>query len=87
MWRQDSKELYYIDLDGKLTAVTISAGSGFEAGVPKVLFRASPGMAQKRGTTWWTPSPDGKRFLFLVRETQAPELFTVVFNWQADLKK
>jgi Tol biopolymer transport system component len=73
MWRQDGKELYYIDLDGKLMAVSISVGSSFQAGVPKVLFRAPPRGPQKPGhpgMRWWSPSPDGKRFLFLVQEMQ-----------------
>ena len=87
MWRQDGKELYYIDLDGKLIAVTISAGSGFQAGVPKVLFQAPPVGAQKPGMARWAPSPDGKRFLFLVPETQEAAPLTVVLNWQAGLKK
>jgi hypothetical protein len=42
MWRQDGKELYYIDLDGKLMAVSVTAGSDFQAGVPKALFQAPP---------------------------------------------
>ena len=87
MWRQDGKELYYIDLDGKLIAVTISAGSGFQAGVPKVLFQAPPVGAQKPGMARWAPSPDGKRFLFLVPEKQEAAPLTVVLNWQAGLKK
>jgi Tol biopolymer transport system component len=87
MWLQDSKELYYIDLDGKLIAVTISAGSGFHAGVPKVLFRVPPKGARKPGMKWWTPSPDGKRFLFLVPEAREEPPVTVVLNWQAGLKK
>lgn len=83
MWRQDGKELYYIDLDGKLTAVKISAGPGFQAGVPKVLFQAPPRGAQKPGMTRWVPSPDGKRFLFLVPEAREESPVSVVLNWQA----
>ena len=83
MWRQDGKQLYYIDLDGKLMAVSLAAGSEFEAGVPKTLFQALP-----RGDfAAWAPSPDGKRFLFLVPETQEAAPLTVVLNWQAGLKK
>jgi len=86
MWRRDGKELYYIDLDGNLMAVTISAGSTFQSGVPKFLFRAPPKGAEKPGMTWWAPSADGKRFLFLVPEKQEPVPITVVLNWQAGLK-
>jgi eukaryotic-like serine/threonine-protein kinase len=87
MWRQDGKELYYIDLEGNLNAVTISAGAAFQAGVPKVLFRAPQGRVQKPGMTRWSPSPDGKRFLFLVPEKQDAAPLTVLLNWQAGLKK
>jgi serine/threonine protein kinase len=81
MWRQDGKELYYIDLDGKLMAVTLKAGSVLQASVPRVLFQAPPRVPG------WAPSPDGKRFLFLVPEAQEGAPFTVVLNWQAGLKK
>jgi eukaryotic-like serine/threonine-protein kinase len=83
MWRQDGKELYYLDLEGKLIAVSIVAGSDFQADAPKALFQAPPGAAGSR----WAPSPDGKRFLFLVPETQEQAPLTVVLNWQAGLKK
>jgi Tol biopolymer transport system component len=84
MWRQDGKELYYIDLDGKLMAVNVAAGSDFQGGVPKALFQAPPGAS---GVTRWAPSPDGKRFLFLVHKGQEGAPLTVVLNWQAGLKK
>jgi eukaryotic-like serine/threonine-protein kinase len=85
MWRKDARELYYIDLDGKLMAVAISAGSAFKAGVPKFLFQAPPRASD--GRTTWAPAADGKRFLFLVPETREPAPLTVFLNWQAGLKK
>jgi len=85
MWRKDARELYYIDLDGKLMAVTISAGSAFKAGVPKFLFQAPPRASD--GRTTWAPAADGKRFLFLVSETREPAPLTVFLNWQDGLKK
>jgi Tol biopolymer transport system component/tRNA A-37 threonylcarbamoyl transferase component Bud32 len=83
MWRQDGKELFYIDLEGRLMAVGLTAGSDFQAGGPKALFHAPAGAAAGR----WAPSPDGKRFLFLAPETQEQAPLTVVLNWQAGLKK
>jgi eukaryotic-like serine/threonine-protein kinase len=83
MWRQDGKELYYIDLDGKLMAVSVTAGSDFQAGVPRVLFQAPIGVSGGR----WAPSPDGRRFLFLVPEAPGAVALTVVLNWQAGLKR
>ncbi len=87
MWRQDGKELYYIDLDGKLMAVSLTAGSDFKAGVPKALFQGPPIFSGDTVLAQWAPSPDGKRFLFLVPEAQDAPPFTVVLNWQAGLKK
>ena len=83
MWRKDGKELYYLDLEGKLMAVSIAAGSDFQASVPKALFQAPDGAAGAR----WAPSPDGKRFLFLVPETHEQAPLTVVLNWQGGLRK
>ena len=81
MWRQDGRQLYYIDLSGKLMAVKVTtSGAVFQAGSPTFLF-------QTPKSTSWSPSPDGKRFLFLVPETQDAEPFTVVLNWKAGLKK
>jgi CubicO group peptidase (beta-lactamase class C family) len=72
--------------------VDIEPGSTwrYQAGVPRVLFRAPPRGAQKPGNPgmrWWSPSPDGERFLFLVPENQEAAPLTVLLNWQAGLKK
>lgn len=87
MWRQDGKELYYIDLEGKLMEVSLTAGSEFKASVSKALFQALPRVSGAAILGQWAPSPDGKRFLFLVPEAQDTPPFTVVLNWQAGLKK
>ena len=60
-------------------AVKLTLGSAFQAGVPTRLFQA-PGIS-------YSPSPDGKRFLFLVPQAQEEMPLTVVLNWQAGLKK
>jgi len=57
------------------------------AGVPKALFQALPRISGDIVLGQWAPSPDGKRFLFLVPEAQDAPPFTVVLNWQAGLKK
>jgi Tol biopolymer transport system component len=90
-WKKDGTELYYLDLDGKLMAASVTTRPVFQAGVPRLLFQTRSGSA---GANWagsadahWAPSPDGKRFLFLVPETQGAAPFTVVLNWPALLKK
>ena len=87
IWRADGKELYYIDLDGMLMVVTVATRPVFQAGVPKVLFQTPPGSVNLVNRPQWSPSPDGKRFLFMVPDTQGEAPFTVVLNWQATLKK
>ncbi len=87
MWRQDGKELYYIDLDGKLMAVPLTVGPDFKAGVSKALFQAPQRVSGDSVAAQWAPSPDGKRFLFLVPQAQDAPPFTVVLNWQAGLKR
>src|SRR5207237_4846325 len=37
-WRRDGKELYYLDINGKLMAADIAAGAKIEPGIPRVLF-------------------------------------------------
>jgi len=85
-WRQDGKELYYLDSDRKVMAVGVTTRPAFRTGVPKFLFQ-SPLQFDQTEETFWSPSPDGKRFLFLVPEMQGQTPFTVVLNWQSALKK
>ena len=68
-------------------AVKLTTGPVFQAGVPRILFQAPATVPDSQGLTQWAPSPDGKRFMFLVPETQGGVPFTVVLNWQAGLKK
>jgi Tol biopolymer transport system component len=86
-WRRDGKELYYVDLSGKLMAVTFTGGPTLEAGVPRFLFQAPRRPGDDQVQAQWAPSQDGKRFLFLEPTTQQVAPFTVVLNWQAGLKK
>jgi len=87
VWRPDGKELYYIDPDQKLMAVRVTTTPAFHADIPRVLFQVPPRSAGSFMLPQWAPSPDGKRFLFLVPERQGEVPFTVVLNWQSALKK
>ncbi len=88
-WRADGKELYYISNDNKLMAVEVKSGSGFEAGMPKMLFdlallRVSNGPF----SSGYSVSADGQRFLFVTQGQEVANLqYTVVVNWQAEAKK
>jgi eukaryotic-like serine/threonine-protein kinase len=80
-WSPDGKELYYLTPDGKVMVVPVSTSPTFQAGVPKFLFQEQ----SLRIVGGYTA--DGKRFLFPISMVQAAQTpFTVVLNWQAELK-
>jgi eukaryotic-like serine/threonine-protein kinase len=87
IWREDGKELYYLDLDRRLMVVQVTTRPSFRADVPKFLFQAPSRTSDENSLTGWAPSPDGKRFLFLVPESNGEAAFTVALDWQAGLKK
>lgn len=91
-WRRDGKELFYITPDGKMMAVDVKIGAGFEAGPPHVLFdtRSPDYQTVVMGTWQYDVSPDGKRFLFSQIAQDglgAPDYMTVVTNWLAGVKR
>jgi Tol biopolymer transport system component/tRNA A-37 threonylcarbamoyl transferase component Bud32 len=85
LWRRDSKELFYLTLDGKLEAVDVRAGATLDTGTPHMLFRASVVVIPSQGE--YCVTGDGKRFIFRepVGETTAP--VNVVVNWTAGLRR
>jgi eukaryotic-like serine/threonine-protein kinase len=85
-WRADGREIYYLSDDRKLMAVSVGAGPSFD--VPKLLFqtRVPEGVTSRR--MHYVPSRDGRRFLVNTETGDAlPNPITVVFNWQAELRK
>jgi Tol biopolymer transport system component len=91
VWRRDGKELFYVASDGKLMAVKVKEGSGFEAVSAKPLFDTrvrGTGILGISSRDNYAVSRDGQRFLMNDRTdvSTAPPL-TVVLNWTADLKR
>jgi eukaryotic-like serine/threonine-protein kinase len=85
-WRADGKELFYLDAEGVLTAVSITGSDAtLEAGPPRPLFRTGVISLQQM----YSVTRDGQRFLVSVRPqngaTTAP--LTVIVNWASTLKK
>ncbi len=84
-WSRDGSELFYMSGD-QLYSVPIKPGTEFVPGEPRVLFRVD-----RPVTTEWNDvydvSPDGKRFLFLVRskETSKAPRLDVVLNFSRQL--
>jgi Tol biopolymer transport system component/predicted Ser/Thr protein kinase len=85
-WRHDGKELYYLN-GTKLEAVDVNtAGSSFEAGIPKDLSDV-PVVNDLNRRNRYVVTPDGQRFLFVTSpKTLDVAPFIVVQNWQTLLK-
>jgi Tol biopolymer transport system component len=94
-WRADSKELFYMGADGKITSVMVTASVGarpsFEPGTPVPLFDAHGNFERPFIAYTYDVTADGQRFLVETTasassSSAAPPL-TVETNWQAGLKK
>jgi serine/threonine-protein kinase len=84
-WRADSRELFYVAADGKMTAVATTSGAAFSWDAPRTLFDTS-----FRGGAYasYAVSKDGQRFLMNIPRGIADESpITVVLNWTARLER
>ena len=86
-WRKDGRELFYVSLDQKLTAVNVRLDAMPEIGKPSPLFDV------RLGTTFFSTyapenhvSSDGQRFLMNVALRAEASPITVVLNWPSTLK-
>ncbi len=84
-WRQDGREIYYLDEENRINAVEVrQEGATFAVGAVRPLFAIRP---QRPGSIYQA-FPDGQRFLVnmaVVEEHPAP--LTLVVNWTAELKR
>ena len=64
-WRQDGKELYYLNPDWEVMVVDVATTPTFEAGTPRLLFKL-PGPLRGEPLRWSNVSPDGQRFVFVI---------------------
>jgi hypothetical protein len=83
-WRKDSKELFYLGLDGAMMSVAVKLAPSLETGIPQTLFptqiRVSPTADQ------FAVKGDGQRFLLMESMQTETKPLTVILNWQALLK-
>jgi Tol biopolymer transport system component len=70
-WRQDGKEMYFLNRDWEVMAVDVSTTPTFTAGTPKVLFKL-PGPLPGNPAQWKNVSRDGEKFIFAVPMTAPP---------------
>jgi Tol biopolymer transport system component/predicted Ser/Thr protein kinase len=93
-WKGDGTELYYLNPDSQIVAVSLTAGDHFDVGKSTPLF-STPLAYPSAGTRGipYDVTADGQRFLLSVplgpasAATATPTPITVVLNWTAALKK
>ena len=85
-WRGDGKELFFVTPDGSVMSAAIDTTRDFQAGIPQILFQASP--ASAAGRRQYAAARDGKRFLMINTDRAAiGSPLTVVVNWLASVPK
>ncbi len=88
-WRQDGRQLIYVDLNDTLMAVDLVDGPDLKAGRPQPLFAAgrlsrNPGAGF--GEPYYDLAPDGQSFLVnRIVHDAAGEPITVVLDWPSVL--
>jgi serine/threonine protein kinase/Tol biopolymer transport system component len=80
-WRNDGKELYFVSLDGKLMAASITAGATFAAGTPVALFPVllAPGAGANKQE--YMVSRDGRFLINQPAEASGASPITLILNW------
>ena len=95
-WSRNGRELFYLDANDLLTAVSVATGATFSAGKPvKLLNTRYYAGSTTRGydLRGYDVSPDGQRFLMVkehgTESTPAPPstAIVVVLNWAEELKQ
>jgi len=85
VWSHDGKQLFFLDLQRRMTAVEMGIGERFQAGAPKTLFPTrfvGSGLA-----SWFDVSKDGRFLIPNQVEAAAGVPINVVINWTVGLKK
>jgi Tol biopolymer transport system component len=88
-WAGNGREIFYLSPEGKIMAVPVKAGAGFDAGTPVALFQANPRESVALSDqVRYDVDGSGQRFLIntQVKRGEAEPL-SVVLNWDAGLKK
>jgi hypothetical protein len=83
IWHPDGRELFYLDLDGRLMAVPVSRQPAFDLGTPEPLFRT--GM-RPNCLNEYAAARDGQKFLLLEPDRSAGDSLTFVLDWPARLQ-
>ena len=85
-WRSDGRELFYLALDSKIMAVSVTTGTNFDAQTPTVLFQANLREILATSERFsYDVSNDGQKFLINTQMKTATTPMSVVLNWRAKL--
>lgn len=84
-WNRARTELYYLSLDGRMMAASITTGAKLDSGIPRSLFET--GLSINPGQDQYAVTPDGQRFLLLKPLSEGAQTpLTVIVNWTRLLK-
>jgi serine/threonine protein kinase len=84
-WREDGKELFFLDPADNLVAVDVTSGKAVQLGAPHALFQA---VGIQRDFGPYDVTGDGKKFLINSGNLkEGTEPVTLVLNWPAELKR
>ena len=82
-WRADGRELFFVDLEGRMMSATVERGSSPRIGVPRKLF--DTGLIPDPTINQYAVTRDGLKFLVLEPRKGFVETYSVVLNWPATL--
>jgi eukaryotic-like serine/threonine-protein kinase len=80
-WRGDGRELFFLDLGGKMMSVAVERGSSAEIGTPRELFATR--LVPDPTINQYAVTGDGLKFLVLEPRERFIETYSVVLNWPA----
>jgi hypothetical protein len=81
-WRHDGKEIFYLDLNGRVQAVKVRLGLKPEVGPATALFTISTeARSAIHSVTGFDVSADGNRFA-IVKAPAGPQI-VVIQNWES----
>ncbi len=87
-WRRDGKELFYVDLQGRLISIPVdlpASRDSFNFGAGTVLFTTriyGGGWPPPNDKQQYAVAPDGQRFLINVAPQEPPPPTVVILNWK-----
>jgi hypothetical protein len=83
-WRGDGRELFFLDLEGKMMSVSAEPGPRPKIGIPRKLFDTR--LIPDPRINQYAVTKDGGKFLVLEPQKGQPETYSVVLNWPGAMK-